>query len=164
MERLRLDGLGFDVYIDYAHTPDALERTLRTLRELKRPGGRLRLLFGCGGDRDKSKRPVMGKIATSLADFTVITSDNSRGENPRAIICDIMRGVDRGAEYKVIERREDAIRYIIEHSEADDIILLAGKGHEDYEIDADGKHPFSERDIVYDTARSMSGVDETTRL
>lgn len=164
MERLRLDGLGFDVYIDYAHTPDALERTLRTLRELKRPGGRLRLLFGCGGDRDKSKRPVMGKIATSLADFTVITSDNSRGENPRAIICDIMRGVDRGAEYKVIERREDAIRYIIEHSDADDIILLAGKGHEDYEIDADGKHPFSERDIVYDTARSMSGVDETTRL
>ncbi len=164
MERLRLDGLGFDVYIDYAHTPDALERTLRTLRELKRPGGRLRLLFGCGGDRDKSKRPVMGKIATSLADFTVITSDNSRGENPRAIICDILRGVDRKAEYKVIERREDAIRYIIEHSEADDIILLAGKGHEDYEIDADGKHPFSERDIVYDTARSMSGVDETTRL
>lgn len=164
MERLRLDGLGFDVYIDYAHTPDALERTLRTLRALKRPGGRLRLLFGCGGDRDKSKRPVMGKIATSLADFTVITSDNSRGENPRAIICDIMRGVERGAEYKVIERREDAIRYIIEHSEADDIILLAGKGHEDYEIDADGKHPFSERDIVYDAARSMSGVDETTRL
>ena len=89
----------------------------------------------------------MGKIATSLADFTVITSDNSRGENPRAIICDIMRGVDRGAEYKFIERREDAIRYIIEHSDADDIILLAGKGHEDYEIDADGKHPFSERDM-----------------
>ena len=164
MERLALDGLGFEVYIDYAHTPDALERTLRTLHALKRPEGRLNLLFGCGGDRDKSKRPIMGRIATTLADFTVITSDNSRGENPRAIICDILRGVDRTAKYKVIERREDAIHYIIEHSAQGDIILLAGKGHEDYEIDADGKHPFSERDIVYAAVRSMPRCDRTNRL
>lgn len=158
MERLSLpEDICFDVYIDYAHTPDALEKTLKTLRAIKKPEGRLSVLFGCGGDRDKSKRSVMGHIATSLADFTVITSDNSRTENPRAIICDIMRGVDRSADYKVIERREDAIRYLIEHSGQGDIVLLAGKGHEDYEIDSSGKHKFSEREIV------MNAVFERAR-
>ncbi|MCI8387317.1 MAG: UDP-N-acetylmuramoyl-L-alanyl-D-glutamate--2,6-diaminopimelate ligase [Clostridiales bacterium] len=141
--------IDFEVYIDYAHTPDALEKAMLALKPHKRPGGRLCVLFGCGGDRDKSKRPLMGAAATSIADFTLITGDNSRSENPRSIICDILRGIDKTAEYKVIERRDDAIRYMISQARSGDVILLAGKGHEDYEIDSNGKHPFSEKDIVY---------------
>ena len=150
MERLDIAGdRGIEVYIDYAHTPDALEKALLTLSERKKPGGRLCVLFGCGGDRDKSKRPLMGAAASKLADYTIITGDNSRTENPRSIICDILRGVDRKADCKVIERRCDAIAYMIYQSRPGDIILLAGKGHEDYEIDSGGKHPFSEKEIVY---------------
>ncbi len=149
MERVLLpDGCDFDVFIDYAHTPDALERVLRSLLAMKKPNGRLIAVFGCGGDRDKTKRPIMGRVATTLASLTVITGDNSRSENPRAIICDILRGAAEGADCKVIERRERAIRWVIENHRPDDIILLAGKGHEDYEIDADGKRPFSEKDII----------------
>ncbi|MBQ2766043.1 MAG: UDP-N-acetylmuramoyl-L-alanyl-D-glutamate--2,6-diaminopimelate ligase, partial [Clostridia bacterium] len=143
----------FDVFIDYAHTPDALENVLKTLLALKRPDGRIVVVFGCGGDRDRTKRPIMGRIATTLAGLTVITGDNSRSENPRAIICDILRAVADGADCKVIERREKAIRWVIENHRAGDIILLAGKGHEDYEIDADGKHPFSESAIVLETVQ-----------
>ncbi len=155
MERVSLpDGCDFDVFIDYAHTPDALERVLRSLLAFKKPSGRLVVVFGCGGDRDKTKRPIMGRIATTLANLTVITGDNSRSENPRAIICDILRGAAEGADCKVIERRERAIRWVIENHRKNDIILLAGKGHEDYEIDADGKRPFSEKDIIM---QSVSG-------
>ena len=154
MEHLPLpEGCDFDVFIDYAHTPDALENVLQTLLRLKKPHGRLVAVFGCGGDRDRTKRPIMGRIATSLAGLTVITGDNSRSENPRAIICDILRGVTPGADLKVIERRAAAIRWVIRNHRPDDIILLAGKGHEDYEIDAEGKHPFSEKLIVTDAVR-----------
>lgn len=157
MERVSLpDGCDFDVFIDYAHTPDALERVLRSLLALKKPSGRLVVVFGCGGDRDKTKRPIMGRIATELANLTVITGDNSRTENPRAIICDILRGAAEGADCKVIERREKAIRWVIENHRPDDIILLAGKGHEDYEIDADGKRPFSEKDIIMQSVISFA--------
>lgn len=156
MEHIALpDGCDFDVFIDYAHTPDALEKVLHTLLSFKKPHGRLVAVFGCGGDRDRSKRPVMGRIASSLAGLTVITGDNSRSENPRAIIYDILRGVAEGADYKVIEKREKAIRYVIENHRPGDIILLAGKGHEDYEIDALGKHAFSERAVVYETVARM---------
>ncbi len=149
MERLVLPaGSELEVFIDYAHTPDALENALRTLGTLKKRHQRLVVLFGCGGDRDRTKRPVMGRIATELADYAVITGDNCRSENPRSILYDIIRGIRAGASYKVIERREEAIRTVIRTHRPGDIILLAGKGHEDYEIDADGKHPFSEREIV----------------
>lgn len=157
MERLALpDGCSFDVFIDYAHTPDALERVLRSLLAYKKPNGRLVVVFGCGGDRDKTKRPIMGRIATTLANLTVITGDNSRTENPRAIICDILRGAAEGSDCKVIERRERAIRWVIENHRADDIILFAGKGHEDYEIDADGKRPFSEKDIILQSVKGFA--------
>ncbi|MBQ8509171.1 MAG: UDP-N-acetylmuramoyl-L-alanyl-D-glutamate--2,6-diaminopimelate ligase [Clostridia bacterium] len=149
MERMPLpEGCDFEIFIDYAHTPDALENVLRTLSALKKPDGRLVVLFGCGGDRDRSKRPVMGRIATGLADYTIITGDNSRNENPRAIIYDILHGVVEGSNYKVIERRETAIRTAIRDHRPGDLILLAGKGHEDYEIDEKGKHPFSEKAII----------------
>ena len=163
MEHLALPAeCDFDVFIDYAHTPDALENVLHTLLRLKKPHGRLVAVFGCGGDRDRSKRPVMGRIATSLAGLSVITGDNSRSENPRAIICDILRGALPGANLKVIERRAAAIRWVICNHRPDDLILLAGKGHEDYEIDADGKHPFSEKQIVTDTVRQLYGMPEGT--
>ncbi len=149
MERVPLpEDCDFEIFIDYAHTPDALEKVLRTMLRFVKPGGRLVAVFGCGGDRDRSKRPIMGRIATSLAGLTVITRDNSRTENPRAIICDILRGASEGADCKVIEKRESAIEYVIENHLPGDIILLAGKGHEDYEIDSEGKHSFSERTII----------------
>ena len=149
MERVKLpEGSDYEIFIDYAHTPDALEKVLGTMLAFVKPGGRLVAVFGCGGDRDRTKRQVMGRIATSIADLTVITGDNSRTENPRAIICDILRGAADGADCKVIERRESAIRYVIENHLPGDVILLAGKGHEDYEIDADGKHRFSETEII----------------
>ena len=147
MEKLPLDT-DFEVFIDYAHTPDALERTLRTLRRRVPDGGRLAVMFGCGGDRDKEKRPKMGRLASELADFVLITGDNSRTENPRAIICDILRGVEAASRCKVIEKRREAIRYIIKNAGQGDVILLAGKGHEDYETDISGKHHFSERETV----------------
>ncbi len=156
MERLDLGhGMDFSVFIDYAHTPDALEGVITTLNRAKKKGGRLVVLFGCGGNRDRTKRPIMGKIAASLADFTIITEDNSRSENPRSIIYDILRGIPDGSQYKVIEKREKAIRWAIENHRPSDIILLAGKGHEDYEIDCDGKHPFSERDIVMSAVEAI---------
>lgn len=149
MERLDVgEGADFSVFIDYAHTPDALEKVIMALKRLKSSEGRIVTLFGCGGDRDQRKRPEMGRIATSLSDLTVITADNCRTENPRGIIYDILRGVRRGAACKVIERRENAIKWVIENHRPGDIILLAGKGHEDYEIDGGGKHPFSEKEIV----------------
>ncbi len=158
MEHLLLpDGCDFDVFIDYAHTPDALENVLKTLLKLKSPNGRLVAVFGCGGDRDPTKRPIMGRIATSLAGLTFFTSDTSRSENTRAIICDILRGTASDADCKVIERREQAIRYAIRNHRSGDIILLAGKGHEDYEIDADGKHPFSEKAIVDEVILQIYG-------
>ncbi len=152
MERVSLpQGCDFQMFIDYAHTPDALEKVLKTLLAFVEPGGRLVVVFGCGGDRDSSKRPIMGRIATSLAGLTVITGDNSRTENPRAIICDILKGAADGSDCRVIERREAAIRYVINNHLPGDVILLAGKGHEDYEIDASGKHRFSEHEIIADT-------------
>ncbi len=160
MERVPLPKkCDFDVFIDYAHTPDALENVLHTLLALKKPEGRVVVVFGCGGDRDRSKRPIMGRIATTLAGLTVITGDNSRSENPRSIICDILRAVAEGADCKVIERREKAIRWVIENHRPGDVILLAGKGHEDYEIDADGKHPFSEAAIVLNSVKRLYGDD-----
>ena len=138
----------FSVYIDYAHTPDALENLLRTVRGFLGSGERLVLLFGCGGDRDRLKRPMMGRIATSMADHVIITSDNNRSESPSEIIADILQGVSQDACYTVIEDRREAIEYAIKSARMGDVILLAGKGHEAYEIDRDGKRPFDEKSIV----------------
>jgi UDP-N-acetylmuramoyl-L-alanyl-D-glutamate--2,6-diaminopimelate ligase len=151
LERLKIYGKAdFSVYIDYAHTPDALENLLRTARTFVKKDQRIVLLFGCGGDRERQKRPVMGRIAVDMADFVIITSDNSRSERTEDIIEDILSGiVDRdGAAYTVIESRKAAIEYAIKNARRGDVILLAGKGHEEYEIDENGKCPFSERDLV----------------
>ena len=157
MERVKL-GVEADitVLIDYAHTPDALENLLQSVRSFRRRGQRIVLLFGCGGDRDKSKRRVMGQIASRLADLTVVTSDNSRSERAEDIISDICDGFESG-EYKVIKDRREAIRYAIENSSSGDIIILAGKGHERYEIDHLGRHDFDERKIVSECAMKHFG-------
>lgn len=148
MERLKLGvKADFSVLIDYAHTPDALEKLLRTAKDFCTDGQRTVLLFGCGGDRDKSKRPMMGAVASRYADAIIITSDNSRGEEPEAIIGDIMAGVNR-KDVTVIPDRAEAIRYAVLHARPNDLILLAGKGHEEYEINRSGRFPFYEREIV----------------
>lgn len=138
----------FSVFIDFAHTPDAMETLLSTVHGFRRRGQRIVLVFGCGGDRDPTKRKTMARIASRMTDFLVVTSDNSRSEDPDAIIADILKGVDKESEFAVIPDRAEAIRYVIRHARAGDIILLAGKGHENYEIDKEGKHPFCERDIA----------------
>ncbi len=148
MERVTLPDADFSVIIDFAHTPDAMENLLNTVRNFRKSNERIVILFGCGGDRDKSKRRVMGSIASRLADFLIITSDNSRGEDPEDIISEIMNGVDREKEYTVIPDRRQAIKYAVNSARSGDIIILAGKGHENYEINSTGKHPFCERDIV----------------
>lgn len=149
LQRVKLPTeINFSVFIDYAHTPDALENLLRTARGFSKRKQRIVLLFGCGGDRDRYKRSQMGRIASSMADFVIITSDNSRSENPSDIICEILRGVDKESCFTVIESREAAIEYAIKNARAGDIILLAGKGHEKYEIDKNGKKYFCESELV----------------
>ena len=146
IERILTDT-PYSVFIDFAHTPDALENILSTLRGFTK--GRLICLFGCGGDRDRTKRPMMGRIACAMSDYVIITSDNSRTEKKEAIIEDILNGVrDTSTPYTVIPDRTEAIRFALTHARKDDVILLAGKGHEEYEIDQTGKHPYSERKIV----------------
>ncbi len=137
----------YSVFIDYAHTPDALENVLNTIHEFSR--GRIICVFGCGGNRDRAKRPIMGKISGDLADLTVITSDNPRNEDPMEIIETIEEGVKRtGSEYVIIENRRDAIRYAMQNAKQDDIILIAGKGHEDYQEIKGVKHHFYDKEVV----------------
>ncbi len=157
MERVALPDtdIPFSVFIDFAHTPDALENLLASVHGFRRRGQRIVLVFGCGGDRDRSKRKVMARIASRMTDSLVITSDNSRTEDPDTIITDILAGVDKESEFAVVPNRAEAIRYAIRHARAGDIILLAGKGHENYEIDRTGKHPFCEKDIAVEAAKKF---------
>ena len=146
LENVPTDG-DYSIIIDYSHKPDALENVLRTLRPVTR--GRLIVLFGCGGDRDRLKRPIMGQIAADNADLCIVTSDNPRTEDPEAIIDEIMEGF-RGKETSVLRicDRVEAIRTAIDKARAGDVILLAGKGHEDYQIVGHEKHRMDEREIV----------------
>ncbi len=146
LERVELDGADFSVYIDYAHTPDALENILLTAKGFAK--GEIILVFGCGGDRDRGKRPQMAKIATRLADRVIITEDNCRSESPEQIFEDILSGVDSCADFCVIRDRSKAIENAVFCARSGDVILLAGKGHEKYEIDAEGKHDFDEAELV----------------
>lgn len=155
LERVELGELGapFEAFVDYAHTPAALEALLVSVRQLRRREQRIILLFGCGGERDRSKRRRMGDIASRLADFVIVTSDNPRGEDADEIIAEILSGLDLERPHAVIRSRREAICYAVDCARADDIVLLAGKGHEKYEIDAMGKHPFDEREILRDAVR-----------
>ncbi len=121
----------FTVVVDYAHTPDALDNVINSARDVAK--GRVVTIFGCGGDRDRKKRPIMADISTKLSDFTIITSDNPRTEKPEEIIKEITEGVVKNSKYTVIVDREEAIKYAINNSQKDDFIIIAGKGHENYQ-------------------------------
>ncbi len=136
---------GFSVIVDYAHTPDALEKVIETVRETTT--NKIITVFGCGGDRDSSKRPIMGKIATSLSDYSILTSDNPRFEEPENILNDIEKGVVGDKYIKVIDRRE-AIQNAIKLANKGDKIIIAGKGHEDYQIIGDKKTHFDDYEIT----------------
>ncbi len=148
--RLEIIATRPTVLRDYAHTPDALERTLRTARAFTR--GKLIVVFGCGGDRDKGKRPLMGEIAEKAADCAIVTSDNPRTEDPDSIIDDIEAGM-RESKHERVTDRLAAIRRAIDMAEDGDIVLLAGKGHETYQIRGTTSYPFDEKEIV----REMTG-------
>ncbi|MBQ6824547.1 MAG: UDP-N-acetylmuramoyl-L-alanyl-D-glutamate--2,6-diaminopimelate ligase [Clostridia bacterium] len=141
------EGLPFTVMLDYAHTPDALENILTTIRGYAK--GRVVTLFGCGGDRDRTKRPLMAAMAAKYSDMLIVTSDNPRTEEPAAILRDVVVGLEGvSVPYVVIENRKEAIGYAIRNAQAEDLILLAGKGHEDYQIIGKTKYPFDEKEIV----------------
>ncbi len=136
------------VIVDYAHTPDALEKSIRTVRGLMGKRSRLILVFGCGGDRDTKKRAVMGQIADRLCDFTFVTSDNSRSEDPLKIISMIEEGFSDPGKYTVVVDRESALRQAVFYAGSRDVVLVCGKGHEEYITDSRGKREFHERDIL----------------
>ncbi len=143
---------GVQAIIDYAHTPDSLEKALRSLKPLTH--GRLIVVFGAGGDRDRGKRPLMGAVAEKEADVVVVTSDNPRTEDPQAIINDILKGVKHPENCQVIVDRRQAIVWAVQNAQSGDVILVAGKGHEMYQ-DVNGvKHPFDEPAILKEAASS----------
>ena len=144
LERVKNDR-GVSIFVDYAHTPDALKKVLEMLTRLKK--GRLILVFGCGGDRNRAKRPVMGEIASHLTDLTIITSDNPRSEEPISIIEDIRKGFS-GNSFKIIENRHDAIYEAVQIAKEGDILLVAGKGHEDFQIVGSKVFHFSDRETI----------------
>ena len=153
LELVPTDG-DYSIIIDYSHKPDALEKVLKILRPITK--GRLMCLFGCGGDRDKLKRPIMGKISEELADISIVTSDNPRTEDPMTIINEITAGMSRKNSHKVICDREEAIRWAIDNAVSGDVILLAGKGHEDYQVVGHEKRHMDEREIVAEHLKSRN--------
>ncbi len=135
------------IIIDYAHTPDALKNVLNTIRDFTK--GKIILVFGCGGDRDSKKRPIMGKIAIELADYVLLTNDNPRTEKPGKIINDILQGIEPTKDrYQVIQDRREAIREAIYKANEKDVILIAGKGHENYQIIGDKVFDFDDREVA----------------
>jgi UDP-N-acetylmuramoyl-L-alanyl-D-glutamate--2,6-diaminopimelate ligase len=163
------NGRGVLCVVDYAHTPDALERAIATMRPLVAPGGRLLVVFGCGGDRDRTKRPIMGEIAARGADLAFVTSDNPRTESPEAIVQMILDGVrrartpalaaeglpDAARGYHVAVDRRTAIQRAGAAAAAGDVLLIAGKGHEDYQILGTTKVHFDDRE---EAAAALAGV------
>lgn len=148
-------GISRNVFIDYAHKPDALEKVLTFLKPLVK--GRLITVFGCGGDRDRGKRPMMGEISARISDISIITSDNPRTELPEGIIQEIVKGIDPGklSSVHLEVDRKCAIRYALQLSTVNDIIVIAGKGHEPYQEIQGIKHPFSDRQIAYELAKEL---------
>jgi UDP-N-acetylmuramoyl-L-alanyl-D-glutamate--2,6-diaminopimelate ligase len=132
--------------VDYAHTPDALRKALRAARAHAR--GRLVVVFGCGGDRDPGKRPLMGEVAAELADEIVITDDNPRGESPQAIAQGIAAGIPAGRPFRIEHDRGRAIREAVADAAAADVVLIAGKGHEDYQLYGQERRYFSDQKAV----------------
>jgi UDP-N-acetylmuramoyl-L-alanyl-D-glutamate--2,6-diaminopimelate ligase len=152
-----ITGRGMCAIVDYAHTPDALRGLLGDVRQIS--GGSIICVFGCGGDRDAGKRPEMGKIASESADRLIVTSDNPRTEDPMKIIQDIVAGIPEGTDYEVVPDRAEAIETAVAAGTEGDTIVIAGKGHEDYQIIGDRKIKFDDREVV----KKVLGVDADAR-
>lgn len=148
------------VIVDYAHTPDALEKVLSALREANKGSGMLLCVFGCGGDRDRGKRPMMGSVAEKNSDFCVVTSDNPRKEDPQAIVAEIVGGMS-GQNHEIVIDRAEAIQLAIKRAKQGDIVLIAGKGHEDYQEILGVRHPFSD---IQSARRSLASVQNTAEV
>jgi len=160
MQRMEC-GQPFGVFVDYAHTPDALVTTLQTLREVT--AGRVICVFGAGGDRDRQKRPLMGSVVERLADVAVLTSDNPRGEDPQAILNDVLRGCDRPDAVRALADREEAIHWALSAARPGDTVLVAGKGHEEYQ-EVDGRRfYFDDREVVRQWLYESAPADELSR-
>jgi UDP-N-acetylmuramoyl-L-alanyl-D-glutamate--2,6-diaminopimelate ligase len=146
---------GWTVIIDYAHTPDALEKCLLTIKEIVGVGGKVITVFGAGGDRDKAKRPLMGKVVSRLSDKIYLTSDNPRTENPDKIIDDIAEGIPKGIKVIKESNRRKAINDALLSAQSGDVVLVAGKGHEEYQIVGTERIHFSDREVVEDIIFNM---------
>ncbi|MBQ8160605.1 MAG: UDP-N-acetylmuramoyl-L-alanyl-D-glutamate--2,6-diaminopimelate ligase [Clostridia bacterium] len=151
-------GTPYKVILDYSHSPDALKNILQTVKEFTK--NRVIVLFGCGGDRDHGKRPMMGSIAGRMADYCILTSDNPRSEDPRAILDSIEEGIrPTGSPYVVIENRREAIRYALNIGREGDVIILAGKGHETYQEIQGVKYPFDEKVVVQELLQEQKALN-----
>jgi UDP-N-acetylmuramoyl-L-alanyl-D-glutamate--2,6-diaminopimelate ligase len=148
---------GFSVVVDYAHTDDALRSVLRAAQAFT--PGRIITVFGCGGDRDRGKRKAMGRVAIEESGFSIITSDNPRTENPQYILDNILEGVpssmNHGEDYKIIIDRKEAIRFAIKQARPGDLVMITGKGHENYQIVKTGKIHFDDREVAEEAMRRM---------
>jgi UDP-N-acetylmuramoyl-L-alanyl-D-glutamate--2,6-diaminopimelate ligase len=147
-------GRGFSVIVDYAHTDDALAKLLQSVRELG--PSRIITVFGCGGDRDKSKRPKMARAASANSEITIVTSDNPRTEDPGAIIADVVKGLVPGADCKTVPDRREAIELAVRLARDGDVVVIAGKGHEDYQIIGRTKHPMDDRQMARDAVAVLA--------
>jgi UDP-N-acetylmuramoyl-L-alanyl-D-glutamate--2,6-diaminopimelate ligase len=148
------EGQDFEVFVDYAHTEDALRNLLSAAKEISR--GKIITVFGCGGERDRGKRPKMGKTASDMSDIMIITSDNPRGDEPLAIIDEIEQGISglkRGKDYFVVEDRRSAIKMAVDLAMPGDTVILAGKGHEDYQIIGGKRLHFDDREVAREAIR-----------
>lgn len=165
LEPVTQQGDPFAVYVDYAHTDDALENVLRALRRLIRQGGKLRVVFGCGGDRDRTKRPRMANVACQWADQVVITSDNPRTEDPQAIVDDVFAGVpgDKAEQVMCMVDRRQAIKAAIEQAQRDDVVLIAGKGHETYQIIGTQRCDFDDRRVAAEALANLRDHGRVTQ-
>ena len=153
VEVIPTPGKDYTILIDYAHTPDSMVNVLRTVKEFAK--GRTVAVFGCGGDRDRTKRPLMGKAAADWSDFAVVTTDNPRTEQPEAIIEEILPGFAGSATpYQVVVDRVEAIHWAMDHAQKEDVIVLCGKGHETYQEINHKKYHMDEREIVADYLKS----------
>jgi len=142
------------VIVDYAHTPEGLRRLLQDVRSLS-DGAKVLTVFGCGGDRDRAKRPEMGEVATTYSDVTFVTSDNPRSESPDAIVSAIMTGVAAGAEVHAIRDRREAISEALRSANRGDVVLIAGKGHEVTQTIGDVVVPFDDREVAREILENM---------
>lgn len=161
LERVTETTTKFQVFVDYAHTPDAIENALKTLRAM-RPR-RIITVFGCGGGRDRTKRPLMAAAAEAGSDICVLTSDNPRFDDPQVIIADAVKGFARPKSHATIVDRREAIKVALENARAGDLVLIAGKGHEDYQEIQGKKHPFDDRRVVRQIMLQIAGVRDAER-